>query len=109
MTVIVPRPSEVEPYDDSWFTWSQQGRILARYREATLQQRLRGDYYRQQEQEQHEHATLVAEDLTDLDDHIQSKLNASKSPRREAALERVYEVATDMSLRNLKRAYGDGR
>ena len=107
---LVPRePSEVEFWVDPAVTWFQQRRMVARYREGTLQQRLRGEYYRQEEREQHKHAKLVTDNLTDLDDHIQPKIDASKSPRREAALEELYEVSKDLSLRNLKRAYGDGR
>jgi hypothetical protein len=82
---------------------------VAQYREANLQQGLRAEYYREEEREQHEHKRLVADNLTDLDHHIQSKINASKSPRLEDALEEVWEVSKDLSLRNLKRAYGDGR
>ncbi len=101
---LVPRgPGELEPYGQGLIR-SQQRRIEARFREATLEQRLSAEYYREEERNRHEHTLLVADNLADLDDHIESKIAARKSPRREDALEELYA-----DTKNLRRCRGCAR
>jgi hypothetical protein len=106
---LVPRgPSEIDLYYRGGLTRSQQRRYQAQYQEGALLEKLRGTLWQIREESRHKHAGLVADNLTALNDHIQSLIDTHDSPRLEDALEELFAASRTRAIGMYRGAYRDG-